>query len=553
MNGFRQRLIKKSGVITTILAGMFAGQIICGSYSCKAAVASADVDNWQYTAGEINRLKKQYPSADAVILKQSVSIEMDEQGLITYGIMRRVALFTDNGIRRYADPRLMYNAATQGLTVSTARVYMRDGIQVDSGKNAFNPSTPFAFAEAPDYTDWQEMVVTHVGIEKDCVAELNYTICDKERWQPWLSGIECLACEDFSLLSMLTIKVPSGMDLNYTYSNGVQDPQFPSEGVYSWALANVPCRPPMDGGVWQGDHIPAIVFSTAKDWGEVVEHVANIFKEYTVLQPIEVVEPFAANENNIFALHKESIGSVRNIDLPIRLFASNARHAEQIYQSAYAHALDRALILSAKLRARGVDSVPVLVSAGHNWCGEVAALEYFDRILIEVKPADTGDALLLDPDHEYFRDTKSMMPGKTMLRCTGDGEIVQIAQGTPADNQTSLQVRLTMDGEGKLSGEGSVVMTGIFSPYYSVRGLKNETEEFIKSKVERILPSATLRSWNIQTLDRNHVELGFLFESELPAANEHGRTYLDVPTPFSLELSRIDGIHSERSHYPAPI
>jgi hypothetical protein len=523
-------------------------------YAEGVGESSKSDDNWHYSPREIHDLKVSYPNADAVILRHAVNIEMDKKGLFTRRVARRVALFTDNAIRRYADPRILYDSGTQELEINVSRVYMRDGTTADSGPNAFNQSTPFAFSHAPDYTDWQVMVVTHVGIEKDCVAELVYTIRDKTQRRPWLSGVEHLSHADPALITELTITLPPDQRMKYSCVNGVSAPISTSADQYHWKLENAECIPPINGGVWRGDYLPTIVFSTAKDWDEVSNHIAREFEACSHLQelPGEVNES-PQNEDSILELHKESMNRVRTVDAPFGLFESPARNADQIYQSAYAHELDRAVLLSANLKARGIEAKPTLVSAGRHWPDDVPAPESCERILLEVVPADSKQVLWLDPLQEYLCDAEASYAGRTLVRCAEKAEITHMAESGAEENKSSLDVTLTLNEEGKLTGEGSVIMQGAFSPYYSVRGMKDETEKFIRGKVEGLFPEAKLESWNIRTLTSDRVELGFLFKAELPEANENNRIYLTMPKPFSEEVSRIDRVRVERSEYPVPI
>jgi hypothetical protein len=548
-----KKTIKGTCFVLLIMAVFSCGDGLNEASAAGSSGASGSGDSWQYSLREIDTLKDKYPDADAVILRHSVDIEMDEQGLISRRIMRRVALFSDNAFRRYADPRILYNSATQELDVSVARVYMRDGTGWDSGSNAFNQSTPFAFSQAPDYTDWQEMVVTHVGIEKDCVAELVYTIRDKEMRRPWLSGVEHLAHDDPALVTELTITIPAGSRLNYACANGVPEPVSSANDSYYWVLEGVPCSPPVDGGVWRGEHLPTITYSTARDWDEVSSYIAGEFAKCSTLESDGEVPDDENTLDSILKMHKECVDCVRSVNASFALFDGSARNAEQIYQSAYAHALDRAILLSAKLKKSHIASNPVLIPQGRNWSRDVPAPELFDRIFLEVFPADSKNALLLDPQHEYRHDTKSVLAGRTLMRCGMSAEFIELQPKMPDENASSLELILSIDDEGKMNGEGSVIMKGTFSPYYSVRGVKDETEQFMKSMVESMLPTATMAGWNVRTLEVDHVELGFRFEAELPEANENNRIYLDMPNPFSEEMSRINRVHAERSEYPVPV
>ncbi len=536
-----------------LMTAMFFAFALHAVHAEAGRSAATNGDDWRYDSREIRELKNKYPNADAVILKHSLRVEMDEDGTISRKVLRRTVLFTDNAIRRYGDPRILYDSATQELNVSTARVYMRNGTSVDCGDNAFNQTTPFEFSSAPDYANWQEMVVTHVGIEKDCVAVLEYTIKDKKRKKSWMSGVEHLAFDDPALASQLTVSVPPGQRLRYSCSNGAPEPIKPGDGVYEWKLENVSCSPPVDGGIWRGDHLPTVVYSTANDWDEVAGYIADYFTEGVSKDAGSEISSAERGEEIILQLQEKCMDCVRPVHAAFGLFDSSPRNAEQIYQSAYAHALDHAVLLRAKLAEKGIESTPVLVSSGKNCPEEVPSPELFDKILLEAVPEDSKTALLLDPSRAYLCDAVKMNSDRTLLRCSKKAELIQTEKGNPDDNTSTLDITLAVNEDGSLTGTGSASMQGVFSPYYSVRGVKSETENFMKKEVERMLPSASMESWNVRTLQENHVELGFRFNAKLPEATQSNRIYLSVPKPFCEEISRIDNVHVERSEYPVPI
>lgn len=536
-----------------LMIALFCAFALSPVHAAAGSSSASNWDGWQYDSRDIRELKNKYPEADAIILKHSLRIEMDENGIISRKVLRRTVLITDNAIRRYGDPRILYDSATQELNVSTARVYMRDGTRVDCGDNAFNQTTPFEFSLAPDYANWQEMVVTHVGIEKDCVAELEYTIRDKKRKKSWMSGVEHLTFDDPALVCELTISVPPGKRLRYSCSNGAPEPITAGDGAYEWKLQNVACSPPVNGGIWRGDHLPTVVYSTANDWDEVAGYIAGHFTE-GVLQAVDREASSAErSEEIILKLQEECMDCVRSVHAAFGLFDSSPRNAEQIYQSAYAHSLDHAVLLSAKLAEKGIESTPVLVSAGMNCPQEVPAPELFDKILLEAVAEDSKTTLLLDAGRTYLCNAIKMNPNRTLLRCSENAEIIRTERGNPDDNTSTLAITLTINEDGSLAGTGSASMQGAFSPYYSVRGVQNETENFLKKEVERMLPSASMQSWNVNTLQEDHVELGFRFNAKLPDTTESDRIYLSVPKPFCEEISKINNVHVERSEYPVPI
>jgi hypothetical protein len=386
------------------------------------------------------------------------------------------------------------------------------------------------------------------------VAELNYTIRDKVKRKPWLSGVEHLSCDDPALASELTVIVPDGVHLKRASFNGSPEPESLSNGTYKWRASNVPAAASVDGGVWRGDYEPTVIYSTAEDWREVSGYIEDMFAAVgTPFSDLDENHGTDTSLENILETHKKTIGCVRGVEAPFQLLEPAPRNAGRIYESTYAHPLDRAVLLRAKLAEAGVESVPVLVSAGRTWPGDVPAPEIFDRVFLEVHAHDSSEKLLLDPRHEYHLDPRAMILGRTIMRCEGKGNIVQLPEASPDANRSSLELTLTVNDEGKIDGEGSACMSGVFSPYYSIRGLENETEDFIKAEVEGMFDAASLKTWNIKTLSRDLVEIGFSFEAELPEETEHGRIYLTLPEPFSADRSGIDAIHVERSAYPVPV
>lgn len=519
-------------------------------------------DSWRpdNLHNQVKRAGERFPGADAVILSESTVITMDGGGLVSRRCHRVVALFTDNAIRMYGDPRILYNTETQELDVSIARIYMRDGTAVDTENNGFNQTTPFPLALTPDYADWQEMVVTHVGVEKRCVAELDYTISDKRRVVKRLSGVEHMAAEDPTLLRTLEIRLPGDARLKYVSISGAPEPEIPGGGVYKWRVEEIPGNLPGGDGVWEGDHLPTVCYSTAESWEEVLRDVAAGIGEadqrpasISVLVE-DAVKEARTDEERVLNIHDAALGCVRSVDAPFALFADQPRGADRIFESAYAHSLDRAVLLSAMLREAGFESVPVLAASGKSWPGDVPVLQVFSRIFLEVSLGEGGDdELLLDPGEPFVRDPRMSISGLNVARCRGGRGIVHVPERKADENKSSLDLTIVFDGEGGIEGEGVAVLTGAFSPYYAIRGVGDETETFIKGGVGDMFSGAVIESWNLNKLEKGHVEFGFRFKASASREKTDTRMYFRIPRPLEADVSGMGMVHVERSTCPTPI
>ena len=503
-------------------------------------------------------LRECYGANDAVVLFDSLVSSMDEEGRISRRRHRAVMLFTDNAINRHGDPRILFNAATQELAVMAARVYMRDGTIVDTQKNGINQTTPFSLEKAPDLTDWQETVVTHVGVEKGCVAELHYVIRDKAP-SPWLSGVEVVSAEDPTLERTVEVRVPAGVALRDTSWNGVPQPASPAPGTFVWTMRDLPGRTPFDGGAWEGDYFPTIVYSTAASWTDVCRTLQSSAagEVSTVSETLKDAARKAAKENQdarqqILEIHRAEIGCVSSIKPPFGFLAEAPRSANRIYESAYATPLERAVLLREMLDAAGHQSSIVLVARGKASPGSIPAPEIFGSALVVAGVTQPGPALWLDPSIPY--DHGSPPYEKTFLnvdQCAVTTFGYRVMHDRPSG--TSLDITLKAGENGALAGDGIARMTGLFSPYYMLRGTGSETKDYITSRCRKMFGGAEVTSWNLLALDPARVEIAFHFTVTLPEKKPGERVYLSLPKPFEAAESGIERVHVERSYCPDAI
>lgn len=513
-------------------------------------------------------LEARYPGSDGVVLFDSLVITLDNENHIAKRRHRAVMLFTDNAINRYGDPRILFNSATQELSVITARVYMRDGTIVDTRKNGVNQTTPFALDHAPDYADWQETVVTHVGIEKGCVAELHYVIRDKAP-SPWLSGVEIFSSEDPVQVRVLEIGGAGASNLKNASLNGAPAADKAADGIWRWTVRDMAGRTPFDGGAWEGDYFPVVCYSTAKGWDDALQQIATEIRDKSgsasFFAPIvsEATKDLRTGEDKILAIHRLALDRVSSVRAPFGLFAAPPRDAQRIYESGYATPLERAVLLTAMLRAAGAEAGPVLATSGRSWPkglgSDLAVPEMFNTALVVVsagytngngtyaiEPVPRDDELLLDPAAPFDHDLLAGSSEKAITRLNGRDAIIHHGGGARG-SWSSLDLVLKPGADGGLTGSGTAVLTGLFSPYYLMRGAGSEAEDFVKARVHALFNGVELTSWNPQSLDRDRAEIAFVFTVKLPEKKPGERIYLAVPRPFEASLSGIDRVRPERS------
>lgn len=532
----------------TLLKSIFAVvalALIAAPVFAHSAPASAAGTGWK-------EMQLRYAGSDAVVLYDSLVVALGSDNRISKTRHRAVMLFTDNAINRYGDPRILFNAATQDLAILAARVRMRDGRIVEARNNAINRTTPFSLDLAPDYVDWQETVVTFMGIEKGCIAELHYTIADKNP-SPYLSGVETFSAEDPTEERVLAVKLPAGGTLKFASLRGeAPAPDASAAGIWVWTVRNIPGRTPFEGGVWEGDYFPAVCYSTAADWRFVLSKIdAGLAAASTAVPAadaaiLDAVKKGLTHEAKVLAVHRLAIGAVTGVHVPFALLAAPARDAARIYDTGYASPIDRAVLLAAMLRTAGYEPTFVLVSAGTTAVGDVPAPELFSRIAVAVPLGSEGE-LLLDPTAPMEHDPSFTLAERTLASLGPAPRLAQLPARNSSESQSALTLDLVPGQDGGFEGKGTAILKGAFSPYYLVREGESGLGDFLKRRVSSFLDGAELVSWNPQSLDRDKAEIDFTFTVKLPDKRKGERVYLTIPRPFDSQLSGIDRVPTGRS------
>jgi hypothetical protein len=391
-----------------------------------------------------------------------------------------------------------------------------------------------------------------MGIEKGCVAELQYVIADKNP-SPYLSGVEVLSAEDPTEERVLAVKLPPGMTLKFAPLNeGAPAPDARASGTWVWTLRDIPGRTPFDGGVWEGDYFPAVCYSTAADWQGILSHRGDrLAAASTPVPAAEVsirgaIKDLATDEEKVLAVHRLAIGAVTDVRPPYALLAASARDAARIYDTGYASPVDRAVLLAAMLRAAEFEPTFVLVSVGRAARGDVPAPELFSRIAVSVPLGSEGE-LLLDPAVPFEHDPSFALAGRTLAYLGPAPRLTQLPAKAAAGSRSELSLVLKPGKDGGFEGKGTVILKGAFSPYCLVRGSENGLRDFLKKRVSGYFGGAELVSWNPKSLERNEAELEFTFTVSTSEKKNGERLYLSVPKPMESSLSGIERVRLERS------
>ncbi len=308
---------------------------------------------------------------DGEFLDVSHVYTLGEDGSITYNYGHRLRLLTSFGFtRQYGESFVIYDPARQSLTIDSTRTRMAGGAIVESPFNAFNDVLPAFAHNAAPWSGMREMVVTHTGLERGAVVHFGYTLTSRAGMYPGLSARILLG--DRSPVHRVTVRVrvPKSVVLAHALvGHATAQPVRTDEGrmaVYTWTLENIPVlavetqQPPMDMV------LPVLFVSTSSMRDLVVHALGGQGSMDLTDDALRLVKGITAASKNVIdkvrALQAHVATTVGSMPADLQFIGFRSRPAMQTFTSNVGSTLDRAVLLTAMLRAADIAARPVLTS-----------------------------------------------------------------------------------------------------------------------------------------------------------------------------------------------
>ncbi len=426
-------------------------------------------------------LTKEQKDADAVYLKQVKEYTLSKDGSYSYHYYHKLLYNSYLSINRfYGETFVAYNPEYQTLKVNKSETTMADGKKVASPENAFNEVLPSAAADAPDYNYLREMVITHVGLERGAVVELDYEIQTKAGFTPFVSDNVNL-CESSPVKEVeVIVRVPKGAQLNYKLLNqpiGLTCKKS-SKGdydVYSWKSYNLDAishEPLQSEGLAA---YPALLFSTL-DLPSAFNYLKeNLTKSFV---PDESAKKLFATKEKGWAkidLIKNYITSnINTYGVLPQLTGYRFRSPKAVWQSNGGTEGEKAILLSEMLKLAGFNAQPVVAGYSHFFNQEVGTLCSFDKYWVKVE---------LEGETRYFSaiDEHSKVPGQRVtIAINDDISKISLGKAIKPNLKFTLNADLNISMEGKVAGTAKVLLNSFDDSKDVLKGIPSS--EFTSTK-----------------------------------------------------------------------
>lgn len=445
------------------------------TFSAMAVPAQSDTIIEAKTLELINNapIKDDHPDAKLVHLYGEKIIKLDADGGYTVEWHDIFKVLTFMGKKELSNIKYRYDSSYEEINITRARsitlnedssysVVVVDSLQI-------NNITAPGLSDAGMYSDLKQRVVTIPGVVDSSFVEIAGTIKTTGIPKKPFGGIEFLAKSDPVIDLSLILEVPIERELVYLSANGAPEPKIEGNR-YIWRMSNWTGLVPEPEGPLGRDLLPCVFYSATKNWTLAADMIQAQFSpkampDVEIISRTKKIVGELKGEAEVESLASWVAKNIRMIDVNVNDVGFIPNSAKKIIENSYGDSRDRSVLLSALLRARNYNPEFILLPPRDALVREeVPTLAQFSRMTVAVEISG-GKRVVLWTEDDYTPSTS--LPGydgeKGLLISLGKGELIDLPSVTPQKNGMDQNYTLTLDSDGGISGEMSVMFLGDYA------------------------------------------------------------------------------------------
>jgi Flp pilus assembly protein TadD/transglutaminase-like putative cysteine protease len=376
-----------------------------------------------------------------------------------------VRIESQTGVEQFGQLIFGYSSATEELKIEYVRVRKPDGRVVTTPDSTAQDFAPDVLREAPMYSDYRQRHVSVVSLqpgdtlEYRTVTRIVTPLAVGQFWYEHMFPKGVVVNED-----RLEIDVPKSREVKLKAPE--RKPEIQESGdrrIYTWVVKGIRPDRDKDAADNDDDDTPDVQMTTFSDWKELARWYAALQGERMVVDDVvrkkadELVKGTTTNDEKARRLYDFVARNIRYVSLSFGVGRYQPHAASDVLTNGYGDCKDKHTLLSAMLRAEGIQSYPVLIDHARKLDPDVPSPTQFDHVITAVR-LGTGPALT------WLDATTAVAPYGMILYQLRNKQAVLASNDdegglrrTPADSPIKNYARLTIDG--KLSEFGALDAT----------------------------------------------------------------------------------------------
>lgn len=350
-----------------------------------------------------------HPDDGAVVLWESEVFDLDEDGKRVYSTRRVVKILNIDGYH-LSEIRIPYAQGGDDVTIHHARTILPDGTQVELDESDIVRGIPPASA-----TEMGLLVNTRLlyfelpNISDGCIIDYAYStknLRDAMKNEFWRQVFFQL--DEPIQFYRLTAHIPKKKQLGYEVDGPQIEPTITENNytrTYTFEVKNVPAlrSEPLMPAV--SDIAYSISLTSLDSWDELVSWYATLIREQDrVTKEIEaktkeLIFGALTRQEKIKRLYEFVARNIKYAGDERGIWAIKPYPAGEVLKKEWGDCKGKSTLLSTMLRVAGIDSYPVLISAGKasRIVHDVPSLAYFNHMILAVDGGKNKELIWLDP------------------------------------------------------------------------------------------------------------------------------------------------------------
>ncbi|MEI6900765.1 MAG: DUF3857 domain-containing protein, partial [Bacteroidota bacterium] len=420
-------------------------------------------------------LSAQDENYDAVYLQFTKEYSLNADGSMDYHFIKKQKLQTYRAFNSlYGETFVVYNPAFQSLKINEVNTVMADGKKVASPANAFNEVLPGFAASSPAFNNLREMVITHPGVERNAVLNLDYTLHSNKGFWPALMGNELLAEYEPVKELVIRIKVPASVKLNFSLLNTKQNPVETNENgiqIYTWKFTDIPAISTEEFQKGGNDLYPRLIFSTAKDrnfvYSSFLKSEARSQKPEAISNAVEKIKKDSKDEQELtLKLQEKVVNEFRLWPVPMRYTGFTCHGVAETWNSNGGTLAEKAILLVEMLKLAGIPAEPLILVKKTLFDEKIGSLLDIEDVIVKASPKES-DVLYLSVSSLNPQNLIYGLTDRVLVSFAPDGKY-KVSSPGEFDNKTEMKAFLTIDEKKQLTGEAGINFYNNSNPLFAL-------------------------------------------------------------------------------------
>lgn len=456
----------------------------------------------------------------------SYSINADGTGTQALEIQMKCAL--ERCMSQVKEVAHVFNAELEDVKLLGAHIIKKDGKKLDVSKdNGKTPLTPQG-ESAPDFSSLKQIEIVFAGIEVNETANYKIEVLTKKP----IFGRHYDSLDLFpSLYEWKNIEInvssPENLPLHFE-ATGLKGGEVKSPAgrkLWQWKASDLAAISFEVAMVDTQSKSPRFAVSTFASFEELGSAFGSAFREKVVVTSEvrtlaeDITKGIAEPRAQARAIYAWVNKNIRYLLVVLDRGGWIPHSTEQILNNRYGDCKDYTALIYALLKAKGIESVPVLINAQFgNWFPKVVATGHFDHAILYIPSLDVyADAT--SPNTRIGQIPQTLV-GKTAVQAGEKPGLVHLPKDRPDDNQVLSDTDIEILADGTLKATVNNTFKGrsemAFRPLFSDVQRSGKSDQLVQIMLSMYGLAGSGRIVEISDLSTTGEPFSMKMEVEIP-------------------------------------